>query len=92
MLEALSLAFGAGPAFDSEDRRRALVYWVRDDPDRMGNFMMRRGLPAVPFKERTLVNRYLVQSGLYEVDPLAPPDVQRKVWVKQKGSGNGACH
>jgi hypothetical protein len=47
----------------------ALIYWIPDtinSPDLAAS--MRRGLPAVPFAQRTSVQAYLLQSGLYELD------------------------
>lgn len=70
MNQWVQLKFDDGPKLDEQGARRALVYWQegggsRRDPLNIG---LRQGLGEVPFKERTLINTYLVKSGLYELD------------------------
>ena len=66
LYQLVQLRFDNAPKLDEEGARPALVYWTgRDDP-RLSRF--RTGLPPVPFTEKTLVQSYLLRSGLYELD------------------------
>lgn len=65
LFQFVQLEFDSGAKLDEEGARRALVYWVRQGQERLSRFG-RRGLPPVPFKKRTLVNAFLLKSGLYE--------------------------
>jgi hypothetical protein len=60
----------------------ALIYWSPDlfnDPNIIA--LARRGLPPVPFTQRTCVQDYLLQSGLYELDlsTVQDPDIRAKL-------------
>ena len=68
LAQYVQLAFDTGPKLDSNGNRRALVYWTRGS-DKTLSSIMRRGLGKVPFSSKTLVNAYLLRSGLYEADP-----------------------
>lgn len=65
----VELAFDSGPKLDEKGARRAFVYWCRQDSSKLVLRFLRKGLGPVPFKEKTLINTYLLKSGLYEIDP-----------------------
>jgi len=76
----VQLEFDTGPKLDEQGARRAFVYWTMSSPDfKMG----RRGFPAVPFKAKTLINTYLLESGLYEIDLNTVEDEAMKQTLKQ---------
>lgn len=53
----------------------ALIYWEPDTINGPGmSNQMRSGLPPVPFAIKTSVQKYLLQSGLYELDLSAVQD------------------
>ncbi len=57
--------FDQGAKLDKNKARRAFVYWVSSSP---AGKMFRRGLKPVPFTQKTLINSFLLKSGLYEID------------------------
>jgi len=64
----IELEFADGAQLTPDYDRRACVFWVMpDDPDMLPD--SRKGLPPAPFKTRTNINQYLLQSELYEPDP-----------------------
>ena len=65
--QVVQLEFDTGDQLDEEGARRALVYWLREDTQALTR-STREGLPPVPFREKTLINLYLLRSGLYELD------------------------
>jgi hypothetical protein len=77
------------PQVTPDGARRALAYWVPDrinDPT-MQN-MIRRGLGPVPFSQRTLIQKYLLQTGYYEPDPDAVHDpAVRAMLTSASGTG-----
>lgn len=63
----VKLQFDKGEKLDEEGARRALVFWERKGSPKMSK-IMRRNLPLIPFNTKTLINTYLLKSGLYELD------------------------
>jgi|GEM_PF-673178 len=76
----VELRFDSGDKLDEEGARRAFVYWVRDGRRNEPRFST-SGIPPVPFKERTLVNAYLLESGLYEIDldSVSDPEMRERL-------------
>jgi hypothetical protein len=78
MNQFVQLRFDRGPRLDELGSRRAFVYW--NEEGETGS-VLRAGLPpipfarlpgmnpnTVPFAEKPLINRRLLDSGLYEPD------------------------
>jgi len=84
--QGILLTFDDGPALTMDGDRRAFVYWYgqgHTTPPGIDE-CFRRGLPEVPFKEKTLVNAHLIKSGLYEIDPAT---VQSEQMVEELKAG-----
>ena len=78
--QLVRLRFDGGDKLDSAGRRRALVYWCKDmGSEHVFLRSLRRGLPPVPFdslpgrnplllpyEDKPLIQRHLIESGLYE--------------------------
>ena len=62
---------------DDERPLRALVYWIREGPKEL-YLIGRKDLPPVPFRNKTLIQEYLIQSGLYELnlDDVIDPEIK----------------
>lgn len=65
--QMVQLEFDGGPVLAGGNARRAFVYWEQQGDPALSR-MMRRGLPPVPFKARTLINGHLLKSQLYQLD------------------------
>jgi len=75
----------------SDGARRALVYWVKDTiNDRTAIDSMRGHLGPAPFQNRTLVQRYLVDTGLYEtdLDSIDDPVIRRSLLQSLSATGS----
>ena len=66
LFQFIQLEFDSGPELDEDGAKRAFVYWVMKEEGMLS--YARAELPPVPFKEKTLINGYLLKSGLYEID------------------------
>lgn len=82
----VQLEFDDGPTLDGEGARRAFVYWTMSSPV---DKMRRSGLPPVPFKSKTLINAYLLNSGLYDVDLDSVDSDTMKEILRQAAEQNG---
>jgi len=71
MFQFVELVTDEDQPMTDEGARRAVVYWVADeinDPALAAMGRQSSGLGAVPFKDKTQVQYYLVDSGLYVYD------------------------
>ena len=68
MNQYIRLRFDGGPEFADDNARRAFVFWIMPG-DPKHDAELRRGLGQVPFTTRADVNKYLLESGLYDTDP-----------------------
>jgi hypothetical protein len=82
----VQLEFDEGPMLDERGARRAFVYWTMSSA---AGKMGRKGLSPVPFNEKTLVNAYLLKSGLYEIDMDSVHSETMKGLLRQAAEENG---
>lgn len=69
LFQYVQLQFDNNSELDKRGAKRAFVYWtMRGDNQSPLIKLARKGLSAVPFEEKTLINTYLLKSGLYELD------------------------
>jgi hypothetical protein len=84
----VQLEFDNGPKLDENGARRAFVYWTMSSPSR-AETIGRRGLRPVPFKTKTFINAYLLNSGLYELDLASVDSEAMKEALKQAAEKMG---
>ncbi len=66
LFQVIQLEIDNNSELDEEKTTQALVYWIREGPENL--LLVRKDLPPVPFSSKTLIQEYLIRSGLYEVN------------------------
>ena len=76
LYQAIQIEIESNTAKDEAISIPALVYWIGEGPEEL-YIIGRKGLPPVPFKNKTLLQEYLIQTGLYELnlDEVKDPEI-----------------